>query len=110
MTSTNSSAILVSAAWDLLRPLQLPNYPDSPSSFLTKISAPLADSMPAEAQPIPDLINAHEFSRRTGICLKSARALARNGKVPSIRIGRRILFPVSVLMMKPTAQHREQKR
>ena len=87
--NANNSAILVSAAWELLRPLQLPNYPDSASLFLTKISAPLADNTPADASG--KLLTIKEVAYRMNISIRSTQALVRCGILPRIKIGHRLV-------------------
>lgn len=40
-------------------------------------------------------LSAAEVSEKTGISLSSVRKLTRYGKLPHIRIGRRILYPIT---------------
>lgn len=42
-------------------------------------------------------LSATNVSERTGLSLSSVRKLTRSGEIPHIRVGRRILYPVTAL-------------
>lgn len=42
-------------------------------------------------------LSAAEVSERTGLSLSSVRKLTRSGKIPHIKVGRRVLYPVTAL-------------
>ena len=42
-------------------------------------------------------LSAAEVSERTGLSLSSVRKLTRSGMIPHIKVGRRVLYPVTAL-------------
>lgn len=42
-------------------------------------------------------LSATEISKETGISLSLVRKLTHNGEIPHIKVGRRVLYPVSAL-------------
>lgn len=40
-------------------------------------------------------LNAHELSLQTGLSLSTIRKLTREDKIPYLRVGRRILYPIT---------------
>lgn len=43
-------------------------------------------------------LSAAEVSKETGVSLSMIRKLTRSGEIPHIKVGRRILYPVSTIM------------
>lgn len=39
-------------------------------------------------------LNAHELSMQTGLSLSTIRKLTREDKIPHLRVGRRVLYPI----------------
>lgn len=58
-------------------------------------------------------LSAAEVSERTGISISLVRKLTRNGKIPHIKVGRRILYPVAALedwlSLNTTSHHSSKK-
>ena len=39
-------------------------------------------------------LNAHELSTQTGLSLSTIRKLTREDKIPHLRVGRRVIYPI----------------
>ena len=51
-----------------------------------------------ESEPVPRLaLSAAETAKALGVCKRTVDGLAVEGKLPSVRVGQRRLFPVAAL-------------